>query len=601
MRCGVYVRVSTDDQRDNGYSIDSQLRMIKEYCENKDYDIVDVYNDAGHSGKDLMRPEMQRLLKDIKSHKIEVIVAIKVDRLTRNNYDGFWFLNYCEEHDVKIELILEPYDVSTANGEMIFGMNLVFGQRERKEIGARTKRAMEERALEKVHPAKAPYGYIRNSETGHLEIEPIEAQVVKEIFELCKQGNSSRGISTVMKNSNAYLKIGKWTSDRVYKILTNSIYIGIFEYGKYCRKPQDILRVENYCEPIIDIETWNITRKVLERNKHSNYGEHIHLFTGIVRCPTCGKILSSTNSFKYSGTPKEKVYYHLTCKNPNCKSKGLHYSSDKIEQKLVRVLNELTRYMYEMDSEIIVCNSTKTKDIKNIEKAIEKLKMQEKKLVDLYLSSTLNVETINHKNDVIKKEIENLNNKKQQIDPNNDFKEYTIELLKKLDCNVENGKVISNNKIAFTFIFNSLKRKTKQELIKKLIDCIEIKRNKNYDIEITNVKFTEEFISKSSKEYIKYLYEILKNNNIGFIYKEAIEHAELEKLKEDYFVFSDEKIGEYSKEELEKYVELLQEYFYTDGVINCPYIEKGNMIDNLTLIPKNISKNGKEEANYEAS
>lgn len=57
-----YVRVSTDDQRDNGYSIDSQLRMIKEYCEKNDYSIVDVYNDAGHSGKDLMRPEMQRLL-----------------------------------------------------------------------------------------------------------------------------------------------------------------------------------------------------------------------------------------------------------------------------------------------------------------------------------------------------------------------------------------------------------------------------------------------------------------------------------------------------------------------------------------------------------
>ena len=150
MRCGVYVRVSTDDQRDNGYSIDSQLRMIKEYCEKNDYDIVDVYNDAGHSGKDLMRPEMQRLLKDIKSKKIDKLIAIKVDRLTRNNYDGFWLLNYCEEHDVKIELILEPYDVSTANGEMIFGMNLVFGQRERKEIGARTKRAMEEMALEKM-------------------------------------------------------------------------------------------------------------------------------------------------------------------------------------------------------------------------------------------------------------------------------------------------------------------------------------------------------------------------------------------------------------------------------------------------------------------
>ena len=588
MRCGVYVRVSTEDQRDNGYSIDSQLRMIKEYCEKNNYDIVDIYNDAGHSGKDLMRPEMQRLLKDIKSHKIETIVAIKVDRLTRNNYDGFWLLNYCEEHDVKIELILEPYDVTTANGEMIFGMNLVFGQRERKEIGARTKRAMEEMALKHIHPSKAPYGYIRNKETGHLEIEPIEAQVVKEIFELCKQGNSTRSISINLKNRKAYLKTGKWTSDRVYKILTNSIYIGIFEYGKYCRKPQDILRVENYCEQIIDVDTWKLTRRVLEKNKHSNYGEHIHLFTGIVRCPTCGRILSSTNSFKYSGTPKEKVYYHLTCKNPNCKSKGIHYSSDKIEQKLVRILNELTRYMYDMDNEIIVCNSTKTKDIKDIEKAIEKLKMQEKKLVDLYLSSTLNIETINYKNDIIKKEIENLNKKKQQIDPNNDFKEYTIELLKKIDCIIEKNEVIFRNKIGFSFIFDSLNRKSKKELIKRLIDTIEIKRDKNYNIEITNVKFTEEFISKSSKDYIEYLYEILRNNNVGFIYKEAITKQELEKLQEDYFVFSNTKIsnGEYDNATLTIYNELLNQNFYANGIINCPYIENENIVDNLILIPK---------------
>ena len=369
MRCGVYVRVSTDDQRDNGYSIDSQLRMIKEYCEKNEYDIVDVYNDAGHSGKDLMRPEMQRLLKDIKSKKIDKLVAIKVDRLTRNNYDGFWLLNYCEEHDVKIELILEPYDVSTANGEMIFGMNLVFGQRERKEIGARTKRAMEEMALERIHPSKAPYGYIRNKETGHLEVEPIEAEVVKEIFELCKQGNSTRSIATIMKDNNAYLKQGKWKSDRVYKILTNSIYIGIFEYGKYKRKSQDILRVENYCEPIIDEVTWNATRNVLVKNKHSNYGEYIHLFSGLVKCPICGEIMSSSESFKYP-KGKQKVYYHLRCKNHNCSGFGLHYNTEKIETKLKQILEELTLFMLSMDNEIITCNSTKSDDVKDIEKAI---------------------------------------------------------------------------------------------------------------------------------------------------------------------------------------------------------------------------------------
>ena len=594
MRCGIYVRVSTDDQRDNGYSIDSQLRIIKEYCEKNEYDIVDVYNDAGHSGKDLMRPEMQRLLKDIKSKKIDKLVAIKVDRLTRNNYDGFWLLNYCEEHDVKIELILEPYDVSTANGEMIFGMNLVFGQRERKEIGARTKRAMEEMALERIYPSKAPYGYIRNKETGHLEVEPIEAEVVKEIFELCKQGDSTRGIATIMKDNNAYLKQGKWKADRVYKILTNSIYIGIFEYGKYKRKPQDILRVENYCEPIIDEVTWNATRNVLVKNKHSNYGEYIHLFSGLVKCPICGEIMSSSESFKYPNG-KQKVYYHLRCKNHNCSGFGLHYNTEKIETKLKQVLEELTLFMLSMDNEIITCNSIKSDDVKDIEKAIEKLKLQEKRLVDLYLSSNLDVETINHKNDVIKKEIDKLNQKKVRLDPDNNSKEYTIELVKKLDCTEKNNTLFFTNikNIGFAFLYDLLSREAKRDMIHRLISMIEIKRDKNYNIDIKNIKFTDEFITKSSKEYLKYLNNIMNDNNIGIKFHKEIDEIELKNMELNYDILSIMKMKnkEYSNKFLEEFISKSQEHLYIDGIVSCPYTE-GNVIkDILILVPRLVPKN----------
>ena len=590
MRCGVYVRVSTDDQRDNGYSIDSQLRMIKEYCGKNEYDIVDVYNDAGHSGKDLMRPEMQRLLKDIKTKKIDKLVAIKVDRLTRNNYDGFWLLNYCEEHDVKIELILEPYDVSTANGEMIFGMNLVFGQRERKEIGARTKRAMEEMALEHIHPSKAPYGYIRNKKTGHLEVEPIEAEVVKEIFELCKQGNSTRGIATIMKDNNAYLKQGKWKSDRVYKILSNSIYIGVFEYGKYKRKPQDILRVDNYCEPIIDEVTWNATRNVLVKNKHSNYGEYIHLFSGLVKCPICGEIMSSSESFKYPNG-KQKVYYHLRCKNHNCSGFGLHYNTEKIETKLKQVLEELTLFMLSMDNEIITCNSTKSDDVKDIEKAIEKLKLQEKRLVDLYLSSNLDVETINHKNDVIKKEIDKLNQKKVRLDPDNNSKEYTIELVKKLDCTEKNNTLFFTNikNIGFIFLYDLLSREAKRDMIHRLVSMIEIKRDKNYNIDIKDIKFTDEFITKSSKEYLKYLNNIMNDNNIGIKFHKEIDEIELKNMESNYDILSIMKMKnkEYSNKFLEEFITKSQEHLYIDGIISCPYTEKNVIKDILILVPKN--------------
>ena len=536
-----------------------------------------------------MRPEMQRLLADIKSKKIDKLIAIKVDRLTRNNYDGFWLLNYCEEHDVKIELILEPYDVSTANGEMIFGMNLVFGQRERKEIGARTKRAMEEMALKHIHPSKAHFGYIRNKDTGHLEIEPIEAGVVKEIFKLCKQGKSTRSIATIMKDNNAYLSLGKWKADRVYKILTNSIYIGIFEYGKYRRKPQDILRVENYCESIIDKETWNVTRNVLIKNKHSNYGEYIHLFSGLVKCPICSEIMASSESFKYPNG-KLKVYYHLRCKNPNCSGKGLHYNTEKIEAKLKRILEELTIFMLSMDNEIIVCNSTKSKYIKEIEKAIEKLKLQEKRLVDLYLSSTLDVETINHKNDVIKKEIEKLNKKKTTLDPDNNSKEYTTELIKKLDWKEENDNLIFTNikNIGFTFLYDLLTRKAKRDMIHRLISLIEIARDNNYNIDIKSIKFTDEFITKSTKENLKYLNEIMLDNNIGIKFQKEICKEELKKIEINYDILSITKMKNnlYSNEFIEDFLSRSREHLYVDGIISCPYVEEDTIKDVLILVPK---------------
>ena len=209
---------------------------------------------------------MQRLIKDIENKKIDMLLAIKTDRLACEGYDGYWLLKFCEKHDVKIELTLEPFDINTANGEMMYGMNLIFGQGERKEISARTKRALEEMALEHIHPAKPTYGYNRNPDTGKVEINPIEAQVVKEIFELCAQGLSYRKIAQIMRDNDRYLKTGKWSDSRIFKILDNEIYIGIYHFGKYKRKKENVLVIKDYCESIISNELFKSTRKTLQRN-----------------------------------------------------------------------------------------------------------------------------------------------------------------------------------------------------------------------------------------------------------------------------------------------------------------------------------------------
>ena len=584
IRTGIYVRVSTDDQKENGFSIDSQLRMLKEYCEKNNYDIIGVYDDGGYSGKTLMRPAMQKLLKDIKDHKLDRLVAVKTDRLSRSNLDGFWLLNYCEENDVKIELILEPYDVSTANGEMMFGMNLVFGQRERKEIGARTRRALDEMALERVHPAKAPFGYTRNPDTGHLEINPVEAVSIRRLFDLCKSGKSIRNIAQVWNKEHAYLNCsnGVWKAARVEKILNNKIYIGIFEFGKYKRKQEEILTVEDYCEPIIDMDTWNKTRNIIKKNKHPNYGTFVHTFSSLVKCPLCGEILASSQSYKTRGG-KRKTYFHLRCKNSKCSGYNYHYNCEKIEDALIRVLDELTRYMIENKYEIMITNTSYNKDIDKIDKAIIKLEEQEKKLVDLYLESNINVQVINKKNEKLKKDIDGLKKQKEQLDPENLSKEAVVDLAKQFEYKNEENDFLFNNPLAFAFLWRGLNKKSQRDLINELVSSIEIERDKNFNIKITNIKFSEQFIHKTANEYIEYLNMILRDNKRGVFYEGQLDESHLKDFEDSYSILSLLKFQNniYTEEEKEKYYKLMKDHFYIDGIIERPLIKNNELVDRL--------------------
>lgn len=247
--------------------------------------------------------------------------------------------------------------------------------------------------------------------------------------------------------------------------------------------------------------------------------------------------------------------------------------------------------MLSMINEIITCNSTKTNDVKEIEKAIEKLKLQEKRLVDLYLSSTLNVEAINHKNDTIKREIEKLNRKKMTFDPDNNCKEYTTELIKKLDYVEENSKLLFTNikALEFTFLYDLLSREAKRDMLHRLVSQIEITRDNNYNIDIKSIKFTDEFITKSSKEYLKYLNEIMLDDNIGIKFHEEINKEELNIFELDYDILPLAKMknNQYSNEFIEDFISKSREHLYVDGIISCPYSEEIFIKDVLILVPKN--------------
>ena len=135
---------------------------------------------------------------------------------------------------------------------------------------------------------------------------------------------------------------------------------------------------------------------------------------------------------------------------------------------------------------------------------------------------------------------------------------------------------------------HKLDKKSQRQLLNYLISSIEITRDKNYNIEIKNITFTEQFINKNPKEYIDYLYSILRNNNIGFIYKEQIDESRLTEYEKDYLIISLTKLQSnlYSKEETINYLTQIKNHFFIDGIIERPLTKNNKFIDNILFISK---------------
>ena len=139
-----------------------------------------------------------------------MVVALKLDRISRDSYDSQWFKKYCNENECEIYLASENYDLNTLSGNMMYGITSLFAEHERKEIGRRTKRGLNEIARQGKYPQKAPIGYVRNAE-GFLEVETLGAEVVRDVFKYYSEGMSANAIAEKMLNEQRYYgTTGNW-------------------------------------------------------------------------------------------------------------------------------------------------------------------------------------------------------------------------------------------------------------------------------------------------------------------------------------------------------------------------------------------------------
>ena len=223
---GLYMRVSTEDQVNEGFSLPEQKERLEAYCKLKGYEIGDYYTDEGISAKKgNKRPEFERLKEDIRKKKVNLMLAIKQDRISRSVYDWEEIISFVEENEADLEFVYDDINTASSNGKMVARILMSVSQGEIERTSERTKMGLAG-AIKQGHiPHKAPLGY--KHENKKLVIDESTKDVVIKIFNLYHDGNSHFKIATILNEEKALGK-DNWRDSTITNILANEVYKGDF-------------------------------------------------------------------------------------------------------------------------------------------------------------------------------------------------------------------------------------------------------------------------------------------------------------------------------------------------------------------------------------
>ncbi len=224
-RVAIYIRVSTEDQAREGFSLEAQEERLKAYCEAQGWDVAKIYRDEGHSGRNTKRPAYHEMMEEKDSW--DVILVMKMDRIHRNSKNFMIMMENLEKWGKKFSSMNESLDTSTAVGRFVVDIIQRIAQLESEQIGERTYMGMRQKAETGSGLAgfNNPYGYAFSN--GKLVVDEEEAHVVREMFISYLEGNSIGWIAWDLNRRQINTKRGNpWTKWSVGRLLHNPIYAG---------------------------------------------------------------------------------------------------------------------------------------------------------------------------------------------------------------------------------------------------------------------------------------------------------------------------------------------------------------------------------------
>lgn len=525
---GIYIRVSTDEQAKEGFSLGEQKDKLQALCSYRDYNVFKVYEDAGISAKDINRPEFMSMMEDMKSGKIGVIVAYKLDRITRSVKDLEFLINEIQKYNCELVCAVEEINTETANGKFFVRMLTSLSQLEIERTSERTKFAMCGAIKEGHIPGITPLGYKRDNKK--LVPDPLTKDIVVDIFEMYIKGSSYQRIRNNLNNKNVLNK--SWRDCTIATIIANPIYKGDYLQSKRSKTP---IYYKNVVEPIISEGLWSECQNQKGKNSRNYTRDITYLFLQKLKCPNCGRIMAG----RAPGGKKKNQYVYYKC----CECNDGFIREDKVEQQLMNIISEVLEYDLAVTSYFAPLLHNKIDSPKgSLEKEITILEKKRDRIKKAYINGIIEITEFESELNTIDndtKKISGLIKREETLD-NLSFSYMDLMFYNDLE-NISKLKM-QGVILSIKDIWNLLSKEDKQTIIMRYIEGVGVKKIKS-DIIITNVEFRKSFVEEYVQQIQNHIMDFpmfLEVNNkqtkinmsIPLTHEETINH--IARLKEYY-------------------------------------------------------------------
>ena len=371
LRVALYIRVSGEEQKIKGLSLEAQQERLEEYARQQGWVVVGIYIDAAKTARKDMRKrsEFQKMINAVKRDEIDLLLFCRLDRWFRSVADYYKIMEILQAHHCDWKTTDEEYDTSTANGRLYINVKLSIAQNEADICSERISVVFDSKVQHgTVVSGSCPFGYVVNEEK-RLVIDPDAAAIVRDAFNYYESSISQRGTIRHIRETYGV----NWCDATFRRMLSERLYTGVYDSrGRYN---------ENFCEPIISKEQFEHVQALTSRNARSVPSGKVYIFTSVLKCAECNH-----NLVGYVTGP----YYYYRCNQHFQRGRCSHNKSVResyVEEWLFEHLGEeLERCKLEWD----VQAAERKKKTRSTDKAVLKRKLT--KLKELYMDDLITIE-----------------------------------------------------------------------------------------------------------------------------------------------------------------------------------------------------------------